>query len=145
MGLLKHFVLPVVALLDALIAYKGFFNEADTIKEMIPVWAPGRDLDGEPLSGIELHVSHLLGATFLCFLVNAIVAIFREDAHYRGMALFLQLLFFLVDLCSYIKVGKDFTETPLVPILAFMAISLAIHSREPGIFTKDKEGEKKSK
>lgn len=107
------------------------------------IWAPGRDLEIQPLTDFELHMVHLLGGTGVCLLVNHLAAIFTENSHYRGMALLLQTLFFVVDGYSYLKMEKDVLKTPVVFILGVCAISMIIHAMEPGIFTKDKRAQEK--
>lgn len=107
-------------------------------------WAPDRDFAAEPLSPLERHLCHILGTGCLCLAVNMIAAVAVENAPYRGMALFLNTLFFAVDAFSYVIVGLDIAP-PLLVIVGAGLVGLAVHSQEPGIFTKDKAEKGKSK
>ena len=98
------------------------------------VW--GRDLTATPITDLEMHLCHCLGATSLILAINHIVAIFMENSHYRGMTLFLQTLFGVVDVYSYQHLGKDVLGIIYVSVALGIG-GLIIHSMEPGIFTKD--------
>ena len=87
---------------------------------------------------------HVLGGTFIVLVVNNVAAIFVENAHYRGMAVLLQMLFFVVDGYSYWKMGL--IVPPIIyAIVGVGLVGLIVHSKEPGIFTRDKGGSGKAK
>lgn len=86
---------------------------------------------------MEVHFQHILGAIFLCLLLNNVAAISIENAHYRGMAVALHTIFIILDACSHIWMGVD-APKPMFLFIGIRLIGLVVHSREPGIFTKDK-------
>ena len=135
MGLLKHVILPLLILLDVKVVYDCLVTE--DISGIQPLWAPDRDVTTEPLSPLERHFIHLLGGACLCLAVNMGAAVVVENAHYRGMALLLHTLFFAIDGVSYVLCGVEMAP-PVFVIVGLGVVSLAIHSQEPGIFTKDK-------
>eukprot|EP01083_Nonionella_stella_P080761 222051_1 len=137
MGLLKHVVLPFYALLSLVVVYTSLV--AEDIESMLENWS--RDTKAQPITTLEMHLVHAVGGAFAVFFVNNVAAIIVENSHYRGMAVFLQVLFFAVDGYSYVKMGKD------VPAIIFVAVGvglvgLFVHSMEPGIFTKDNKSGK---
>ena len=137
MGLLKHVVLPLYALIDLAVLSFLFTEEADA--QMLETFGKG----DSPLTDLELHLMHAIAGVGIILLVNNIAAIFVENSHYRGMAVVLQMLFFSVDTYSYIAMGKDIPGI-LYFILGLGFVGLVVHSQEPGIFTKD-HGPGKSK
>ena len=136
MGILKHFILPLFAILNLKIAYDCLVPE--DVDGIMPAFEPTRDLTVSPLGMFERHIVHILGGSGLCFFVNIVAAIVIENLHYRGMVLILHTLFFAVDGFSYVKLGL-----PVPPVVYIIVgsglIGLTIHSQEPGIFTKDKK------
>lgn len=140
MGVLKHAVLPLCAFAHvfaiAVFVFKGKEYMADLLE-----WPR----DTETLTPIERH---LLGAGFtfhIVLLSNNIVAIAVENAHYRAMATFLELILYSIDLAdaiyenSLLAEGRQlFTLAPLASMTVVTLIGLVVHSKEPGIFTKDK-------
>ncbi|KAL7554804.1 hypothetical protein ACHAWF_018344 [Thalassiosira exigua] len=141
MGLLKHAVLPFFAVLNLALVFKCLVAEdiADLAEPL------GRDsIDALPMTPLERHLFHCLGGTFVVFFVNNVAAIFVENSHYRGMAVLLQVLFFVVDAYSYVKMGLDIPTALFLPVGVGL-VGLAVHSMEPGLFTKDKGAEGKSK
>lgn len=149
MGALKHVVLPLCALAHAFAI--GVFTLAG--KEFM---ADALDWPRETaaLTPIERH---LLGAGFtfhVVLAVNDVAAIVAENAHYRGMATFLEFLLYAGDLVDAVYENtllsegaeKAFTLVPLAVMSAVTLIGLVVHSQEPGLFTKDKNaGAKKTK
>lgn len=150
MGALKHAVLPMCIFghLVAIGIFTVFGKEymADVLDwpRMTPELTP-----------IERH---LLGAGFTFHAVlaaNDAAAIMVENAHYRAMATFLEFLLYAGDLVDAMyenmllpdeggeEGGKIFTLVPLAIMSAVTLIGLLVHSREPGLFTKDKNTEKK--
>jgi len=131
MGILKHVVLPMLAVGHAFQAYKLLIDG----KEELPKYYgwPGAE---EPMSPRELHMMGVILSASLTLLVNCLAGIFLENAHYRGMATLLELIFFTAE--SY---DAHVTGFPVNVKLAFAAIALVglvVHAMEPGVFTKDK-------
>lgn len=137
MGLLKHAVLPVFILLDLFFVYKCFI--AQDISDVQESW--GRDTSKSPITDIEVHFQHILGSIFACFLLNNLTAIFIENAHYRGIAVAQHTIFFIMDACSYVWMGVEIPK-PMFVVVGIGLVGLLVHSREPGIFTKDKNSAK---
>ena len=147
MGALKHAVLPI-CIFGHLVAI-GIFTVFG--KEYMADVLDWPRLTTE-LTPIERH---LLGAGFTFHVVlaaNDAAAIMVENAHYRAMATFLEFLLYAGDLADAIyensllpdgRRNKTFTLVPLVIMSAVTLIGLLIHSREPGLFTKDKNSVKK--
>ncbi|KAL7526075.1 hypothetical protein ACHAXR_001302 [Thalassiosira sp. AJA248-18] len=133
MGLLKHAILPLYALLSLAMVFKTLV--AEDMEDIMEAW--GRDTVAVPITTVELHFVHCVGGAFIILLVNDIAAIAVENSHYRGMAVLMNVLFFVVDGYSYARLGKS------IPGIIFGAVGmgvvgLMVHSKEPGIFTKDK-------
>ena len=140
MGLLKHVILPIFAVLDLFIFYNSLIAE-DFGDVLTFVNRP--DIAKVPITVLETHFLHCLGGVGLILFVNNVAAIVVENSHYRGMAVLLQVLFFAVDMISYMKMGLDIPSVLFV-IVGVGIVGLLIHANEPGIFTKDHDIKKKS-
>lgn len=137
MGLLKHFVLPLYVLFDLAVVFQLLV--AEDLVDMMTAW-------GDPATSatqLEMHLAHAVGGAVLVLLLNNIAAIIIENSHYRGMAVFLQVVFFSADAFSYVRMGKEIPAV-LYGIVGLGLAGLAVHANEPGIFTKDKGGKAKS-
>ena len=141
MGLLKHVVLPLYALLNAAFAFKCLIKE-EFDADMLANWS--RDTAKVPLHDLEMHLLHVCGGVMIVLLVNNVAAILVENSHYRGMAVFLQMLFFSIDGYSYYRIGLDIPGL-IYGIIGLGLVGLVVHSQEPGIFTKDHGPGNKSK
>lgn len=104
-----------------------------------------RDLASFPMTDLELHLLHCLGGVCLLFAINNIVAIVVENSHYRGMAVLLHTICFVCDTLSYVALGRGRSAVAPLVLVAMGVIGLIVHSMEPGIFTKDKDGSGKKK
>ena len=110
MGLLKHVILPLFAVLNLTISYQLLVYESidDALESSQPF---GRNTNpkkgGVPATELELHFLHALGGTFLCLGINMIVSMFSKSSTYRAMAVFLQVIFAAVDAYSYLRLEKD--------------------------------------
>ncbi|KAL3902437.1 MAG: hypothetical protein SGILL_010824 [Bacillariaceae sp.] len=145
MGILKHAILPLYSVALLVLGYVWLIKE-DTSEFMVN-WAGGsdnRDFDKTPVTQLELHLVHAVGGTAIALGINCVMAIFKENSHYRGMAVTLVMIFFGADLYSYARLGQPIPGI-LYGILGLGAVGLAIHAMEPGIFTKDKNSKTKSK
>ena len=138
MGLLKHVILPLYALLDVSVIYKTL------VIEDINDVSPDPILSTNSMTPIEHHLLHCLGGVGLILLVNNVAAICVENSHYRGMAVLLNIIFFATDAYSYAKMGLKIPP-PVYVIVGMGVIGLIVHGNEPGIFTKDKKGGGKKK
>lgn len=138
MGLLKHVILPLYALLDVSVIYKTL------VIEDINDVSPDPILSTNSMTPIEQHFLHCLGGVGLILLVNNVAAICVENSHYRGMAVLLNIIFFATDAYSYVKMGLKIPP-PVYVIVGMGVIGLIVHANEPGIFTKDKKGGGKKK
>ena len=136
MGLLKHVLLPTFSLFHAFVAKVCLVDEG-LVKMAAPGLAKKRDIKEEPPTAMEQHLTRAVGGMSLVFVVNNIVAILQENAHYRGMALLLETIYFAVDSYSYAK-GKRKDATPVYAMLGLSILGLGVHAMEPGIFTTDK-------
>ena len=135
MGLLKHVVLPLYALLDVSVIYKALIIE--DINDM----SPDSVLSTDQMTPVEQHFLHCLGGVGLMLLVNNVAAICVENSHYRGMAVLLNIIFFATDAYSYVKMGLE-VPTAVYVIVGLGVIGLIVHANEPGIFTNDHDKKK---
>lgn len=130
MGLLKHAVIPFNALVNALVFYSN----------PNPFWGK----DDRPLTALEHHLFHMVGGRDLAFLIHFLAAIFVENSHYRMMVCLLQIVIFTID--GYSNVKLDVNINPIIYVIVGVnVVGLLVHSQEPGIFTKDKNSDGKSK
>lgn len=138
MGILKHFVLPVLGLGHAFQVYKLVVDGKEALPKFYG-W-PGSEV---PMSPRELHMMGIIMSSSIALFLNCCLGIFFENAHYRAMATFLELAFFASEAYDAHVTGFPVQVKLGFGIIAF--IGLAVHAKEPGIFTKDKNAAKKSK
>lgn len=131
MGLLKHVVLPILAVGHAFQAYKILTDGKEELPKFYN-W-PGAD---EPMTPRELHMMGMILSISLTLFVNCVAAILMENAHYRGMATLLELIFFGCEAYDAQKTGFPVSVKEVFAGVALLG--LIVHSQEPGIFTKDK-------
>lgn len=131
MGILKHVVLPILAVGHAFQAYKILVDG----KEDLPKFYGWPNAD-DSMTPREMHLMGMILSTSLALLVNCVAAIFLENAHYRGMATLVEFIFFAAE--TYDAQATGFPLTVKAAYAVVSLLGLAIHSREPGIFTKDK-------
>ena len=141
MGALRHAVLPLCVLAHLAAIAVFALHGKDAVAETLE-WPRAT----VALTPIERH---LLGAGIVvhaALAVNDVAAIWVEDAHYRGMATFLEFILnagYLADAVYENGLlegtgGREFTLIPLAAMSALTLLGLAVHSQEPGVFTKDK-------
>ena len=140
MGLLKHAILPLFIVIDLALTYTFLLSE--DLTALAPFF--DRDLTKLPATDIERHLMHVVGGACLLLAVNNTAAIAVENSHYRGMAVLLHTICFGIDAYSYVSLGKSVPVPPLALVIVGV-VGLVVHSMEPGIFTRDKEGGKKRK
>lgn len=134
MGLLKHFIFPLFGLvhLNSVVQILLLNNRDD----LYLMW--GRESsDTSPYTKVELHLGSFVGGASLALLFGCIMAVVKEDSHFRGILLIMHLLVFLVDLYDSYKLETD-GFVVLIVINAILLVSLLVHVNEPGIFTKSK-------
>jgi hypothetical protein len=143
MGALKHIVLPLCTIAH-LFAIGVFLVKGKEYMADLLEWPR----ETNELTPIERH---LLGAGFtfhVVLTINNIAAIMVENAHYRAMATFLELVLYSLDLADAMYENKLllgdklFTLVPLATMTFVAILGLVIHSQEPGLFTKDKNAKK---
>ena len=132
--LVKHVVLPIFIALNSALAYRCLFDEEEAVKDILEYWAPGRNLRYQPLTDLEKHLVHIMGSACLCFLLTEVAAIALDNAVYQTMTLAFQTLFFMIDGCSYFKMGREMTETPLAHAIGLGVLALGIHHMEMDLF-----------
>lgn len=137
MGILKHAVLPILAVGHAFQAYKILADGKEEIPKFYG-W-PGAE---KTMSPRELHMMGVILSTSLTLFVNCVAGIFLENAHYRGMTTLLELIFFSSELCDAHVTG--FPTKVKAAFAAVALVGLIVHSMEPGVFTKDKSKSKSS-
>ena len=137
MGLLKHGILPLFALLHGYLAFTIFLDKEAAFRGF--GWPA---LDETPLPSPTLHLMGCLGATEVILSVNCLAGIFLENSHYRGMVLLLEWLFHVMDLLDSKRHGLP--AEALWVLVALASVGLLVHANEPGIFTKDKTKTKAS-
>lgn len=131
MGILKHAVLPILAVGHGFQAFK-ILTEGKAALPKYYGW-PGAE---DPMSPRELHMMGVILSVSLALFANCVAGIFLESAHYRGMATLIELIFFGSELYDAHVAG--FPYVAKAAFAAVAAIGLVVHSMEPGIFTMDK-------
>eukprot|EP00527_Entomoneis_sp_CCMP2396_P001395 CAMPEP_0198138154 /NCGR_PEP_ID=MMETSP1443-20131203/1569_1 /TAXON_ID=186043 /ORGANISM="Entomoneis sp., Strain CCMP2396" /LENGTH=120 /DNA_ID=CAMNT_0043799809 /DNA_START=130 /DNA_END=492 /DNA_ORIENTATION=- len=106
------------------------------IKTVAPTWS--RDIEKEPVTPMELHLTRVLGGVHVAFLINGLVAIFQENSHYRAMAVLMEAVYLTFDSYALFKAKTQKGGGPVFALLGLSIIGLGVHAMEPGIFTKDK-------
>ena len=132
--LVKHVVLPVFIAINSALAYRCLFDEEAAVQDILEYWAPGRDLHYHPLTDLEKHLVHIMGSACLCFLLTEVAAIALDNSTYQTMTLAFQTLFFIIDGCSYFKMGREMAETPLAHAVGLGIIALGVHHMEMDLF-----------
>lgn len=146
MGLLKHGVLPVFAAIHSYMAKVCLIDDG-LVAMLAPSSPPPAADDGAakgdkgalPPTPSETHLTRIIGGGQLVFVVNAVVAMFHENAHYRGMAVLLEAVYFSASSYSFWKAGRT-DATPIYCMLGMSLVGLGVHAMEPGVFTRDKAG-----
>lgn len=131
MGLLKHIILPLFALLHLVGSF--FYVAKDRIHDIVGGSWPG--LEGER-TVVELHLLGAVGAGHITMFVGCLVGIFVEDSHFRGVFTMMATLFFALDCYDAYVTGFPWEVLAVMTVLG--VVGSVVHGREPGIFTKDK-------
>lgn len=136
MGLLKHVVLPLLALMHSWMALTTIFGDRSSIPIKLD-WPPS---SSEELTPYELHALGIIGGFELAFAFGAIMGIVRENSHFRAVFTTMELVLWLYRAIDANSLG--FPYVFVYAMSALSAIGLAVHMNEPGIFTKDKRKKK---
>lgn len=135
MGLLKHAILPLFTLIHLHAAYLC----TDCSK-----WAELVMLEVE--TEIDLRQQHMLGC-LQAFNVGLafmnILGLVTESAHFRGVVVVTEAILFTLFALNAYQLGINWI--PPAGIAGVATLSALVHSREPGIFTKDKNAKLKKK
>jgi hypothetical protein len=137
MGLLKHFVLPFLAVVHAFQAYKILIDGKDSLPSFY-----GWPESSTPLTVREGHLMGIVLSISATLAVNCFASIFLETAHYRGMATLLELIYFGTETYDAYTTGFPYEVKGSFAAVALMG--LIVHAMEPGLFTKDKSKTKSS-
>lgn len=130
MGILKHVLLPMMAMVHAFQSYQLIVNGKDTIPSYYG-WP-----DQKPLNGRELHLMGMILSSSITLMINCMIGVMMENAHYRGVATFLEVIYFSSE--AYDAYSTGYPVTIKLVFATICAVALMIHSMEPGILTKDK-------
>ena len=131
MGILKHIVLPALAVVHAFQAYKILTDGKDSLPSFY-----GWPESSTPLTVREGHLMGIVLSISATLAINCFASIFLETAHYRGMAALLELIYFGTE--SYDAYTTGFPYEVKGSFAAIALVGLVLHAMEPGLFTKDK-------
>ena len=143
MGLLKHVLLPLFASLHGISVYLFMTKGAVGIYVMAKGFARDGVTSNDDLTDMEQHMIAVMVGSQFALMINCVAGIFLENSHYRGMAVLLELIFFVCDSWDYYRHDKDGKIVYGMTLLTL--IGLLVHAKEPGIFTKDKNVTSKTK
>jgi hypothetical protein len=138
MGLLKHIILPLLALVHVIIVFPILSGD----KMGFAVFSTLKESTSEPLSLMESHLAGVSGAAHASLFFGCLVGVFHESSHFRGVFLAMETVFWTMDVYDGYMLGMQ--TAPVLALLVMCFIGLIVHSREPGIFTKDKAKTKSS-
>ena len=134
MGLLKHVIFPLLGLLHLNTVIQTLV--LDNRLELSEMW--GQTQDVTSLTKVENHLAGTIGSVSAALLFGCIMAVLREDSHFRGILLIMHLIFYIIDCYDSYKLDTPGFNILLV-INIVLIISLIVHVNEPGIFTKSKD------
>jgi hypothetical protein len=132
MGILKHIVLPILAVAHAFQVYKILVDGKDAL--------PGFYGWPESTTPLTLREQHLMGMVLsisATLAVNCVASVFLETSHYRGMAAVLEVIYFGAE--AYDAYITSFPYQVKGTFAGIALFGLIIHSLEPGLLTKDKK------
>lgn len=139
MGVLKHVVCPLFAVLHAASIYAC--RDLHAWAEMVELQVENPEVASQEVR--QLHMLGVLRGFNVAFCLLSVLGSVSESAHFRGvLALAYAALYGTVALDAY-SVGVEGWMVPAV-IAVVATVGLLIHSNEPGIFTKDKGATAKS-
>jgi hypothetical protein len=140
MGLLKHAILPVFALMHFSVCVVLWTGGPMAVVKMFD-WPPKEN--DEELTLWEEHAIGIIGALELTMTFGCVVGVVMENSHFRGVMVVMELICWGLGGYDAYRLGVPSAFAFSMAGLAL--IGLVVHSREPGLFTKDKSKEQKSK
>ena len=90
----------------------------------------------------ERQLFGILNAHELSHIIFCLLGVFWENAHFRTIVVAVELCTWTIGAAEAYRLELPFEFMATMAVIA--AVGLAVHSREPGIFTNDKK-EKLSK
>ena len=135
MGLLKHVILPLFALLHGYVTFRILVQ--NDIKGSIELfqWPPKAGKD-QSLTLWEEHAIRILGGAHLAFFLACAFGVFLEHSHFRAIVALLELVYWVNG--AYDATLKGFPCEVAYGLIGLTVVGLIAHAREPGLFTKDK-------
>lgn len=146
MGLLKHFVFPVLILLHTNVVLNGMGMLGDPDAGRLTMVKQFQWEGAEDRTELELWEKHCLGIIVgghCGFLIAELWSLFYDSAHTRGLVAVMELTWWAYGAYDAQRLG--FPCEVAYGISALLLVALIVHSKEPGIFTKDKDAEKAKK
>ena len=138
MGLLKHVVLPLFAAAHGVMVWQllqGTLGQA-----MMDAGVVTADYE---FTTFEQHLLEAIGVTHAMLLFAAVLGIFWESAHFRGILAVMEFVFFAgLAYSDYIH-GYPYQVGAGLATVA--AVGILVHSLEPGLLTQDKTKKAKTK
>lgn len=133
MGLLKHGICPLLALVHGALLTVSLAGQLPEVMKSEQVVPPDHEF-----SDLELHTLQVIGtgAHGMMF-VGHVLGIWQEGAHFRGVLLVMDSIFFGTIFYSDYSFG--YTIASSGPLAVLCVIASLVHAMEPGVFTKDKE------
>lgn len=144
MGILKHVVLPVFAVFHTSLAKICLYDGTTGLTSLFGLTKKKRDndvVDGTVATPLEVRSTRSVGAIQLVFAINAMMAVFHENAHYRALAVLLETIYLSFESYGFWTADGGINKkagTPTYCLLGLSLLGLGVHAMEPGIFTKDK-------
>jgi hypothetical protein len=139
MGVLKHIVLPILSLYHIYVCGVVIVYGKEAYLPLLGLDLPSTSTTSTSrfrLGALESHlIGLLLGAHVMC-LMNNVASMVQENSHYRGMAVMMQEVWFVLQWCDAYAMGWMQRIPAILATIATMG--LVIHANEPGLFTKDK-------
>ena len=108
----------------------------------LPTTAKWPGADAFEPTPIANHLITALGAFHAALAFGCFIGVLGEHSHFRGVMTTMLFIFWGLDSISLYQAGLDYTFATVQAFL--VAAGIAIHSQEPGIFTKDKKMKKSS-
>ena len=136
MGLLKHVTLPILSLAHGA-------SVLGLLKAAIDDFPPDSDEEQAERSPMEKHLIFTFLGVMIAFFIMDLLGIFVENAHFRGLVVIVNLIVIGFDCYDWAtREGFGF-NLPLVILELLLMLSLHVHCQEPGLFTQDKNNQKK--
>ena len=135
---LKHFICPIFILIHCLVVYKALIARDCASIPTDWGWPPRYDGDTGELSTWERHSLGIIGGSHLSMLAGHILGLTTEHGHFRAIMTLMELISWANGaLDAYLVLGVAYEFAAVLAALA--AVGLAVHSKEPGLLTKDKK------